>query len=80
VDNVIRLIDTGEFYSLLLQYNYLDQHNAPAIARAAERGMGVTIMGPVAGGRLAVPQGVLADQEGVLEMKTPEVALRRCQG
>jgi predicted aldo/keto reductase-like oxidoreductase len=76
VENVIRLIDTGEFYSLLLQYNYLDQHNEPAIQRAAEHGMGVTIMGPVAGGRLAVPEGVVADQDGVLEMKTPEVALR----
>jgi hypothetical protein len=75
-DNVIRLIDTGEFEALLLQYNYLDRHNEPAIARAAQQGMGVSIMGPVAGGRLSVQGGVALDTEGVLEMKTPELALR----
>jgi predicted aldo/keto reductase-like oxidoreductase len=33
-------------------------------------------MGPVAGGRLAIPGGVVVDVEGVLEVKTPELALR----
>jgi predicted aldo/keto reductase-like oxidoreductase len=61
---------------MTVQYNYLDRHNEPAIARAAERGMGVTVMGPLAGGRLATPQGVVLDSEGMAEMKTPEVALR----
>jgi predicted aldo/keto reductase-like oxidoreductase len=75
-DNIIKLIDTGEFAGVLMQYNYLDRHNEPAINRAAEKGVGVTIMGPVAGGRLALPAGVLVDSEGMLEMKTPEVALR----
>lgn len=76
VENILKLVDTGEFAGMLVQYNYLDRHNEPAIARAAERGMGVTIMGPVAGGRLAIPGGVLLDSEGMLEMKTPELALR----
>jgi uncharacterized protein len=75
-DNIIRLIDTGAFAGMLVQYNYLDQHNAPAIAQAGKRGMGVAIMGPVAGGRLALPQGVVIDNEGLLEVKTPELALR----
>jgi predicted aldo/keto reductase-like oxidoreductase len=75
-DNIIKLIDTDEFAAMLVQYNYLDRHNEPAIARAAEQGMGVTIMGPVAGGRLATPQGMVVDNEGVLEVKTPELALR----
>jgi predicted aldo/keto reductase-like oxidoreductase len=75
-ENVIRLIDTGEFAGMLVQYNYLDRHNEPAIARAAEQGMGVAVMGPVAGGRLAMPQGIVVDDEGMLEMKTPELALR----
>jgi predicted aldo/keto reductase-like oxidoreductase len=75
-ENIIRLIDTGEFDVVLMQYNYLDRHNESAIARAHERGLGVSIMGPVAGGRLAVPGGVLVDSEGALEMKTPELALR----
>jgi predicted aldo/keto reductase-like oxidoreductase len=75
-ENVINLINTGEFAAMLVQYNYLDRHNEPAIAHAAEKGMGVAIMGPVAGGRLATPAGVIIDTEGVLEMKTPELALR----
>jgi predicted aldo/keto reductase-like oxidoreductase len=75
-ENVVKLIDTGEFAAMLLQYNFLDRHNEPAIARAEEKGMGVAIMGPVAGGRLATPQGVVVDEEGLLEVKTPELALR----
>ncbi|MFZ6027342.1 MAG: aldo/keto reductase [Chloroflexota bacterium] len=75
-ENIIKLIDTELFAGVLMQYNYLDRHNEPAIARAAEKGMGVTIMGPVAGGRLALPDGLAIDSEGLLEMKTPEVALR----
>lgn len=74
--NIIKLIDSGEFASMLVQYNFLDRHNEPAIARAGEKGMGVVIMGPVAGGRLAMPQGVFGDREGALEVKTPELALR----
>jgi predicted aldo/keto reductase-like oxidoreductase len=76
VDNMIKLIDTGEFAGMLVQYNYLDRHNEPAIAHAHQKGMGVAIMGPVAGGRLVIPQGVVIDQEGELEIKTPELALR----
>ena len=75
-ENVIKLINTGEFAAMLVQYNFLDRHNEPAIARAADQDMGVAIMGPVAGGRLATPQGVVVDEEGMLEMKTPELALR----
>jgi predicted aldo/keto reductase-like oxidoreductase len=74
--NVIRLLDTGEFASVLLQYNYLDEHNLPAIEHAAQKGVGVAVMGPVAGGRLFVPGGVVRDDEGGLEVKTPELALR----
>jgi predicted aldo/keto reductase-like oxidoreductase len=76
VENIIQLIDTQEFAGMLVQYNYLDKHNEPAIARAHQTGMGVAIMGPVAGGRLATPGGVVLDPEGVLEVKTPELALR----
>jgi predicted aldo/keto reductase-like oxidoreductase len=75
-ENIMKLIDTGEFAGMLVQYNYLDRHNEAAIAYAAEKGMGVAIMGPVAGGRLAIPGGVVVDSEGALELKTPELALR----
>jgi len=75
-ENIIKLVDTGEFEGVLMQYNYLDRHNEPAITHAAEKGLGVTIMGPVAGGRLAMPDGLVIDSDGMLEMKTPEMALR----
>ena len=75
-ENIIQLIDTAEFAGMLVQYNYLDRHNEAAIAHAAQAGMGVVIMGPVAGGRLATPQGIVIDAEGALEVKTPEMALR----
>jgi predicted aldo/keto reductase-like oxidoreductase len=72
VDGITKLIDTGEFEAMLVQYNYLD----PVIERADLQGMGVSIMGPVAGGRLATPQGIVIDEDGQLEVKTPELALR----
>jgi len=53
-DNVNALIDTGEFRGCLLQYNLLDRHLAGCLARAHDRGMGTTVMGPVAGGRMAM--------------------------
>ena len=52
-DALTRLIDTGHFESMTVQYNLLDRANEPGIACARERGMGVVIMGPVGGGRLA---------------------------
>jgi hypothetical protein len=75
-ERIMQLVDTGEFEAMLVQYNYLYRHNEPAIEHAHENGLGVAIMGPLAGGRLATPQGVVVDDEGVLEMKTPEVGLR----
>lgn len=73
-EGIIRLIETGEFAGMLVQYNYLDQHNLPAIESAGKHGMGVAIMGPVAGGRLNTPKGVVI--EGGREIKSPELALR----
>ncbi|MBC7256539.1 MAG: aldo/keto reductase, partial [Chloroflexi bacterium] len=53
-ENVIRLIETGEFDGVLLQYNFLDRRMEEPIRRAHERGMGVVVMGPVGGGRLSM--------------------------
>ena len=53
--NIINLINTGAFASMTLQYNILNRANEEAIATAHEKGMGVAIMGTVAGGRLAQP-------------------------
>ena len=78
-ENIIKLIDEGVFDGMIVQYNMLDRvdstaggraagaGNEPAIAHAAEMGMGVMIMGPLAGGRLLMGQtgklaGALAGQ------------------
>ncbi len=53
-ENVVRLIDTGEFDGVTLQYNFLDRRMEAAIRRAHERGLGTVIMGPVGGGRLSL--------------------------
>ena len=47
------IVDTGAFDLMLVQYNIVDQVNEEMIAYAAEKGLGVVIMGPVGGGRLA---------------------------
>jgi hypothetical protein len=74
--NIIRLIDLGFAESLLCQYNLLDQRNAPAIAHAHARGLGVVVMGPVGGGRLGVPSPALAALIPGGIRSTPEIALR----
>ncbi len=74
-ENMMKLIDTGEFEGMLCQYNLLDRRNEEAIAHAHEKGLGVVIMGPVGGGRLVAPSEQI--QEIVGEARnTPEVALR----
>lgn len=74
-ENEIKLIDTGDFEGMLVQYNLLDRHNEEVIAYACEKGLGVAIMGPVGGGRLVPPSEWI--QKTVKGAKsTPEVALR----
>ena len=75
-ENIVTLIDSGEFEAVLVQYNFLERTNEPAIARAAEKKMGVSIMGPIAGGRLGVPQDLSLGEGGEETVKTPELALR----
>jgi predicted aldo/keto reductase-like oxidoreductase len=74
-ENIVKLIDTGEFEGVLVQYNLLDRANEDAIAYAHEKKMGVAVMGPVGGGRLAAPSGkigrLIPGAHG-----TPEIALR----
>ncbi|MFX0174092.1 MAG: 4Fe-4S dicluster domain-containing protein, partial [Candidatus Hodarchaeota archaeon] len=48
-----KIIDTGHFDLMLVQYNIIDQVNEEMLAYAAEKGLGVAIMGPVGGGTLA---------------------------
>jgi len=53
-ENVVRLIETGEFDGVTLQYNLLDRSMEHAIGVAHDRGLGTVIMGPVGGGRMAM--------------------------
>jgi predicted aldo/keto reductase-like oxidoreductase len=75
-ENMIKLVDTGNFETVLCQYNLLDLANEEAIAYAAQKGLGVVIMGPVAGGRLGQPsEAILKLMNGKLD-SSAEIALR----
>ncbi len=75
-ENIIKIIDTGEFDTMLCQYNLLDRANEGAIEHAYTRGMGVAIMGPIGGGRLATPTSAIGQAVQAGAVGTPEVALR----
>lgn len=64
-ENAIRMLDEGCFDLIILQYNLLEAGRLrqergrgtgmePVIAHAAEKGIGVFVMGPLAGGRLTM--------------------------
>ncbi|MHA1127073.1 MAG: aldo/keto reductase [Candidatus Heimdallarchaeota archaeon] len=53
-ENVRKLLDLDVFEVILLQYNILDNQYHDVIHYAASKGIGVCVMGPVAGGRLAL--------------------------
>lgn len=74
--NMIKLIDTGLFASVLCQYNLLDRSNEEGIAYAAEKGLGVVVMGPVAGGRLGYPSQAVQSLLPEKTQSSPEIALR----
>jgi predicted aldo/keto reductase-like oxidoreductase len=73
--NIVKLIDSGAFDGMLVQYNLLDRVNEEVMAYAHEKGIGVAIMGPVGGGRLAPPSERI---QGMVRgaASTPEIALR----
>ncbi len=73
---MMRLIDIGIFDAVLCQYNLLDRSNEEAMAYAHSRGVGVAVMGPVGGGRLAGPYRLLQQLGGEKYASGPELALR----
>jgi len=75
-ENIIKLINTGAFESMTVQYNILNRANEEAIATAHEKGMGVAIMGTVAGGRLAQPNEDIQKLRAGIAKSSPEIALR----
>jgi hypothetical protein len=74
-ESLKKMVETGLFEVVTCQYNLLDRHLEEGIALAAERGMGVVIMGPVGGGRLGYPSQKAAELVGQVK-STPELALR----
>ena len=60
---------------MLLQYNLLDRANEEMIQYAHEKGLGVVVMGPVGGGRLAAPTELAKKLNGE-NLNTYELALR----
>jgi hypothetical protein len=75
-EDLARLAETGNYESCTVQYNVLDRRNEPGIARAHELGMGVVIMGPVGGGRLAEPSPAIQALIPGGAKSSAEVALR----
>ena len=71
------IIDTNSFDAMLVQYNLLDQSNADMMAYAKSKGMGVLVMGPVAGGRLEepVPEVKAAMEKQGRKYFNPQIAL-----
>lgn len=47
------ILDSDMFEVLLVQYNILDRRYEEMISHAAKKGIGVAVMGPVGGGRIA---------------------------
>jgi predicted aldo/keto reductase-like oxidoreductase len=75
-ENMIKLIDTGVFETVLCQYNLLDRSNEAAIEYAHQKGLGVVIMGPVGGGRLGAPSEVIQKLLPQRNISSAETALR----
>lgn len=49
---MVDIADSGIFDTLLCQYNLIDQSNEEVMQTLADRGMGVMVMGPIAGGMI----------------------------
>ncbi|MCL2189553.1 MAG: aldo/keto reductase [Defluviitaleaceae bacterium] len=75
-ENLRYIVDSGRFEACLIQYNLLDRSNEENIAYMHEKGMGVVVMGPVAGGRLGAPSDVIAKLLPEKPASTAEMAMR----
>jgi predicted aldo/keto reductase-like oxidoreductase len=71
-----KLVDLGIFSSVLCQYNLLDRSNEAGMAYAKAHGLGVVVMGPVGGGRVAGFPPALAEKLGIQVRSSAELALR----
>jgi predicted aldo/keto reductase-like oxidoreductase len=69
------LVESGYPAVITLQYNLLDRALEEGIALAHEKGIGIVVMGPVAGGRLGATNKVMQEMVPGIE-RVPELALR----
>jgi uncharacterized protein len=74
-DVMKKIIDTHVFEAVLCQYNILDRTNEEAICYAAEKGLGVFVMGPLGGGRIK-DLGYFRKKLAGSEKKIRELALK----
>ncbi len=75
------IIDTaGVMETMLVQYNLLDRSHEEMIDYAASKGLGVVAMGPVGGGRLAMPTDLNKKLTGSDSVATYELALKFVMG
>jgi predicted aldo/keto reductase-like oxidoreductase len=77
-ENLVEILKRGEgvLESVLCQYNILDRNKEVGMKYAHDHGLGVTIMGPVGGGRLGAPSKVIQDLLPGKVQSSAEVALR----
>jgi predicted aldo/keto reductase-like oxidoreductase len=75
-EGLTKLVDLGMFAAVTCQYNYLDRANADAMQYAREKGLGVVVMGPVGGGRLAGLPGFLRSADGLDTSSAAGLAIR----
>ncbi|MCL2521637.1 MAG: aldo/keto reductase [Erysipelotrichales bacterium] len=75
--NLYEIIDKAYcFETLLIQYNLLNREHEPMIEYAAKKGLGVIVMGPVAGGKLAHPAALAEKLLGNTDVSTYELAFK----
>ena len=71
------IIDRAEIMeTVLCQYNIVDRRNEEMMAYAKSKGLGVAIMGPLAGGKFVVPDEFININNSARFNSTPEIALR----
>jgi len=75
-ENMIKLADLGLFESVLCQYSIVDRSNEKAMAYAKSKGLGVIVMGPLGGGRVAGLPREMSQELSLQTNSNAEMALR----
>ncbi|OIN98609.1 aldo/keto reductase [Candidatus Desantisbacteria bacterium CG_4_10_14_0_8_um_filter_48_22] len=75
-ENMIKLFEEGYLEGMILQYNLLDRVNEKVIEYAHNNGLGIAVMGPVAGGKLGSPSPEIQGLIPGGSKSTAELALR----